>query len=147
MKKILSLLCVILLMVGLVGCGSSTNKAKLTAQSISDKLKEKENSYMTSITVTTAENDENKLLGRPNQYTEKINWVDNRSKDSQVDCSIELFNNMEDATARKTYLESISKSMPMFTQYIEQKDNVLLRIDGALTPIQSNEYIKIFKAL
>lgn len=150
MKRI-SILLVFILMFILVGCGSTLKtsttapaKAKVTAQSILDKLKVKEASYMTNITVVTAENDANKLLGRPNQYTEKITWKDKRSKDSQVDCSIELFSNKEDATARKTYLDGIIKSIPMLTQYITQKDNVLLRIDGVLTPTQSKEYIDIF---
>ena len=149
MKKIISLLCIVLLTAGLVGCGisSSSAKAKLTAQSVVDKLKEKESAHMNNIEVTTADNDKNKLLGRPNQYTEKINWKDNRSKDSQMDCSVEVFKNKEDAIARKTYIESIIKATPMFTQYIEQKDNILLRVDGVLTPTQADEYIKIFKAL
>lgn len=164
MKKISSFLICILLF-ALVGCSSKTETSsttstqekekvekkvekkapeKVTAQSVVDKLKEKESGYMIDITVVTAENDPNKLLGRPNQYTEKITWKDNRSKDSQVDCSVELFANKEDATARKTYIEGVIKSMPMMTQYIVQKDNVLLRIDGVLTPAQSKEYIDIF---
>jgi uncharacterized protein YcfL len=156
MKKISSFLICILLF-ALVGCSSKSETStvvptkekqkvveKVTAQSVVDKLKEKESSYMIDITVVTAENDPNKLLGRPNQYTEKITWKDNRSKDSQVDCTVELFANKEDATARKTYIEGIIKSMPVLTQYIVQKDNVLLRIDGVLTPAQSKEYIDIF---
>ena len=138
------------MLAGFTGCASKTQntaapvKEKVTAQSILDKLKVKEGSYMTDSVVITAENDPNKFLGRPNQYTEKITWKDSRSKDSQVDCSIELFGNKEDATARKTYLDSIIKSMPMLTQYITQKDSVLLRIDGVLTPAQSKEYMDIF---
>jgi len=122
-------------------------KTKLTAQSIFDKLKETESANITATKIITAENDDNKFLGRPNQYTEKINWSDSRAKDSQTECSIELFNNKEDAAARKTYLEGVIKSMPTFTQYIVQKDNVLLRIEGALTPDQSNEYINVFNAI
>ena len=150
MKKI-SLFLVCILMLALVGCGSQTKTSqatstpvKVTAQSIFDKVKAAESSYITDVTVVTADNDPNKFLGRPNQYTEKITWKDNRSVDSQVDCSIELFGNKEDATARKTYLDTIIKSMPILTQYITQKDNVLLRIDGVLTPAQSKDYIDIF---
>lgn len=126
---------------------TKATKAKLTAQLILDKLKETESANITKINIVTAENDENKFLGRPNQYTEKINWNDSRLKDSQTESSIELFNNNEDAAARKTYLESVIKSFPMFTQYIVQKDNVLLRIEGGLTPDQSDEYIKVFKSI
>jgi hypothetical protein len=138
----------------LSGCGSKatatvdkvTPKVKVTAQSIFDKLKITEGSYMTNIEVVTAENDENKLLGRPNQYTEKINWNDNRLKDSMTNCSIELFSNATDAISRKTYLEGVIKAMPTFVQYISIKDNVIVRIEGALTPTQSDEYIKIFNS-
>lgn len=148
----------IIILVSFAGCSQSSTSKKSnsataktiakpkTAQSVLDELKKKESAYMTDITVVTAENDENKLLGRPNQYTEKITWKDSRSKDSQVDCSIELFKNKEDATSRKTYLEKVIKSIPVFTQYIAQKDNVLLRIDGVLTPVQAKEYIDIFNS-
>ncbi|AJA50032.1 hypothetical protein CPAST_c40020 [Clostridium pasteurianum DSM 525 = ATCC 6013] len=124
-----------------------SSKSKVTAQFVVDKLKEKEGSYMTDITVVTAENDDNKLLGRPNQYTEKIFWKDNRSTGDRTDSTVEVFNNKEDADARRQYIEGVIKSMPTFTQYIEQKNNVLIRIDGQLTPDQANEYLNIFKSL
>lgn len=158
MKKIIKLLMLSLFAVILLsGCGSNvtadTNKkvvkpkVKVTAKLILDKLKIKDSQYMTNISVLTAENDSDKLLGRPNQYTEKITWKDSRAQNSNVDCSIELFKNKDDATARKNYLENIIKAMPMLTQYIEQKNNVLIRIDGTLTPDQSNEYINVFKSM
>jgi hypothetical protein len=129
------------------GDSSKSQKSKVTAQSVVDKLKEKEGNFMTGITVVTAENDDNKLLGRPNQYTEKIFWKDNRSTGDRTDSTVEVFNNKEDADARRQYIEGIIKSMPTFTQYIEQKNNVLIRIDGQLTPDQANEYLNIFKSL
>ena len=122
-------------------------KVKLTAQLIFNKLKETEKTNITKIEIVTAENDVNHFLGRPNQYTEKICWNDGRLKDSQTLSSIEVFNNKEDAAARKAYIESITKAMPMLTQYIVQKDNILLRIESGLTPTQSEEYIKVFKAM
>ncbi len=155
-KRITIFLMVTLLLFALIGCSSGTGsnvsnkpkpKPKITAQYIVDTLKTKEGNYMTNITVVTAENDENKLLGRPNQYVQKITWKDSRSKDSNVDCSVEFFNNKEDATARKTYIQNIIKSMPMLTQYIEQNNKALLRIDGVLTPDQSKEYMDIFKTI
>lgn len=160
-RKLLCLCMALVLIVPFTACSQSSTGKKSnsttaktiakpkpkTAQSVFDELKKKESAYMTDITVVTAENDPNKLLGRPNQYTEKISWKDNRSKDSQVDCSIELFKNKDDATTRKTYLQKIIKSMPIFTQYIDQKDNVLLRIDGVLTPDQAKEYTSIFDSM
>lgn len=122
-------------------------KVKLTAQLIFDKFKETEKTNITKAVIVTAENDENNFLGRPNQYTEKICWNDGRIKDSQTVSSIELFNNKEDALARKTYIESITKAMPVLTQYLILKDNILLRIESGLTPTQSEEYIKVFNAM
>lgn len=160
-SRLVVFLSAIIILTSFAGCSQSSTSKKSnsttaktiakpkpkTAQSVLDELKKKESAYMTSITVVTAGNDPNKLLGRPNQYTEKISWKDNRSKDSQVDCSIELFKNKDDAAARKTYLEKVIKSMPVFMQYIEQKDNVLLRVDGVLTPSQSKEYMDIFDSI
>lgn len=150
-KIIISMICILMLSL-FAGCGSEKQtaakpKVKLTAQLIVDKLKAKESNYMTDITVVTADNDPNKLLGRPNEYTEKITWKDNRAKDSQVDCSVELFANSTDATARNKYLTAINKSLPMLNQYMDQKDKILLRIDGTLTPDQSKEYTSIFDAI
>jgi len=122
-------------------------KVKLTAQLIFNKFKKTEKTNITNIEIVTAENDTNHFLGRPNQYTEKICWNDGRIKDSQTVSSIELFNNKEDAATRKAYIEHVTKAMPVLTQYLIQKDNILLRIESGLTPAQSEEYIKIFKAI
>lgn len=148
MKKI-SILLICVLILTLVGCGNKQTvkvapQIKVTAQSIVNKLKTKEANYMTGISIVTAANDENKLLGRPNQYTEKITWNDNRAINASTNCTIEVFNNKEDATSRKTYIDAVTKSMPTLIQYTSQKDNTLLRIEGALTPTQSKEYMDIF---
>lgn len=149
MKKIYIILFGIF-MLGLVGCGTNNIASgiklpvKVTAQTIVDKLKVKEGKYMTNITVSTAANDSNKLLGRPNSYTEKINWNDSRDADKDLDCTIEVFNNKEDATTRKTYIDAVNKAFPVGVQYSVQKDNTYLRIEGALTPAQAKEYTDIF---
>ena len=141
MKKI-SILLVCILMLVLGGCGKA--QKKVTAQSIINELKTKEASHMKNITVITTKNDTNNLLGRPNQYTEKITWNDNRAAaDTSNDCTIEVFNNKKDASSRKTYIDSVTKAMPMLVQYITLKDNAVLRIEGALTPTQAKEYANI----
>ncbi|MBU3098401.1 MULTISPECIES: hypothetical protein [Clostridium] len=158
---ILSLLCFTLFT--LIGCSSGTKstssnvaptvttpkpvKVKLTAKLIFNKFKETESKNITKTVMVDATHDTSGLFGRPNQYTEKIEWNDGRIKDSQVTSSIEVFKTEADATARKTYLEGIIKTMPMLMQYIEQKNNILLRVEGGLIPTQSEEYIKVFKSL
>lgn len=100
----------------------------------------------------TAETDKNNLLGRPNQYTSKVNFADTRAKQpsdpgiSPVGGSIEVFNNAEDAQARNDYITPIAK-VSMFSQYLYLYKNVFLRIDGALTPDQAAQYEVAFISL
>lgn len=61
--------------------------------------------------------DPNGILGRPNQYVEKINFADSRDKKRGRDCTIEIFRNAEDAKARKDYVDTIGKSAPIFASY------------------------------
>lgn len=109
------------------------------------------------VTVTyTAETDQNKLLGRPNQYTSKVNFKDTRIPDSGnqgVDISvgdggsIEAFANQADAQKRFQYLQSISSSSSLFAEY-EYLDGVaILRLSHQLTPDQAKAYEVAFKSL
>lgn len=61
--------------------------------------------------------------------------------------SVEVFNNATDAEARYTYVEEVNKVMSAFTQYLYLSDNILLRVDGDLTPEQAEEYRTAFEAL
>ena len=162
MKKLVYLLS-IGLMVSLLGCGSTSTvttpstpapakeaaqPAKvITAEGIGNVIKANVPT-MSGIVVYTEDTDTNKLLGRPNQYTSKVNFADTRteqlSKDNPTGGSVEVFANPQDAKTRWTYVDEISKSSPMFTQYLYLNGNVLLRIDGALTPSQAKEYETAF---
>lgn len=133
-KRISILFMSIFLIFSLVGCGSTVSttssnkpkpkpKPKITIQYIVDTLKAKEGTYMTNIVVTTADNDQNKLLGRPHEYTEKINWKDSRAKDSRTDCTVEIFKNSDDAITRKNYVDNIEKNMPPLIQYFSTLEN------------------------
>ena len=92
----------------------------------------------------------NNLLGRPNQYTSKVNFADNRISQEYVEendakgGTIEVFENKTDMEKRKEYIEQISNSSSMFTQYIYSKGNVLLRLEKELTPEQAKEYEEAF---
>jgi hypothetical protein len=120
----------------LAGCGgSATSKKALDAEEYGSKLKEAGLS-IENIEVSTAENDENKLLGRPNQYTSKINFTNG---------SIEVFANKEDAKNRKEYIDSIGKKMPLVAEYSYINDTgVLLRIDKKITPDDAKKYEEAF---
>jgi len=165
MKKIMYLLS-IGLMISLLGCGSSSTVATpstsapakeavqpakvITAEGIGNSIKANIPT-MSGVVVYTEDTDTNKLLGRPNQYTSKVSFADTRteqlSKDYPTGGSVEVFANPQDAKTRETYVDGISKSSSMFTQYLYLKGNVLLRIDGALTPTQAKEYEAAFNKI
>lgn len=129
-----------------------TANKEMSAEEIVNALKEK-NENIGKIVVYTADTDTNKLLGRPNQYTSKVNFADNRISQEFVDennakgGTIEVFANKEDMENRKEYIESISSSASMFAQYIYSKGNVLLRLEKDLTPEQAKEYEDAFNEI
>ena len=125
---------------------STTN---YTAEEIVNLMKEK-NTNIGKIVVYTEETDLNNLLGRPNQYTSKIQFADNRLDQSYVEendakgGTIEVFGTKEDMEKRKDYIETISSSASLFTQYIYSKGYAILRLDVELTPEQAKEYENLF---
>lgn len=133
MKKLLSILLCSLLLFALVGCGKSAKS--LNAEEYGTKLKEV-GLAIENVEVTTEENDTNKLMGRPNQYTSKINFTNG---------SIEVFANKEDATNRKEYIDNIGKKMPLVAEYSYINDvGTLLRLDKKVTPDDAKKYEEAF---
>lgn len=142
----------ITLTLALVGCGNSSNTTTLTAEEIINKMKEK-NTNIGKVVVYTEETDLNQLLGRPGQYISKISFEDKRLEQENADNeylteeerneptggTIEVFENEKDMKKRKEYIEGFSTSS-LFSQYVYSKGNVLLRVDGDLTPTQAKEY-------
>ena len=103
----------------------------------------------------TAENDVNKLLGRPGQYIGKLNFKDTRITSTERGIgisvrdggSIEIFATVTDAQNRFTYIQAISKSSPLFAEYEYLDGLVILRISSQLTPVQAKAYEAALKAL
>jgi hypothetical protein len=101
-------------------------------------------------TVVTAENDPNKLLGRPQQYTSKVTFTDSRiaaadvegleKDDSLRGGAIEVFESEGDAKARSEYIQSVTKKMPSLAEYHYQDGPVLVRVSHYLTPKQAADY-------
>ncbi|MFF9178669.1 hypothetical protein [Streptomyces sp. NPDC014793] len=101
-------------------------------------------------TVVTAENDPNKLLGRPQQYTSKVTFTDSRiaasdvvgldKDDSLRGGAVEVFGTAGDAKARSDYIQSVTKSMPALAEYHYLDGPVLVRVSHYLTPKQAGEY-------
>lgn len=167
MKKIIAFLLIAsALSVGLVGCGGETQSGgeAQNSSSISNISSETQLSLSTmnaaqiteylkaqGLPITneidyTEETDPNKLLGRPNQYTSKVNFADSRIteqydiENDPIGGTIEVFSNSGDAKKRKEYVEAIAQNVSFATQYIYQFDNVLMRMAHELTPTQAAEY-------
>ena len=121
----------------------------LTAQVAFAKLSAAMSTTRLSGTVT-ADNDPNHLLGRPNQYTSKITFDDTRISADDVSGTdkgdverggaIEVFGSPADAQARAKYIRSVTKSMPMLTEYDYVHGSALVRVSHYLTPKQAADY-------
>ncbi|MCQ4043865.1 hypothetical protein ACFOSC_26540 [Streptantibioticus rubrisoli] len=98
----------------------------------------------------TAENDPNKLLGRPNQYTSKVTFSDSRisksdtqflkAGDVELGGAIEMFPDPAAAKTRADYIQSVTKSLPALAEYDYQHSTVLVRVSHYLTPDQAAAY-------
>ncbi len=104
----------------------------------------------------TAENDYNKLLGRPGQYIGKTEFKDNRlgstyhGADIKVrdGGSVEVFASTTDAQHRFTYLQALSTSgNALFAEYEYLDGMAILRVSSDLTPSQAKAYETAFKAI
>jgi hypothetical protein len=141
----------------LAGCGQSGEtvsnipddepsvvaREALDAAGIAEALK-KAGLPVESITILTEATDENKMMGRPGLYTSKVFFIDGRHKGEGMEPNeqntVEVFASEEDATRRREYIEGVTKEMPMFTQYIIQSGQTLVRLDKSLTPNEAKEY-------
>ena len=96
------------------------------------------------------ETDLNKLLGRPNQYTSKVNFEDTRVKqigEYVEGGTVEIFNNEADAQNRETYLNTVTSTFSPSAQYMYRYGVVLLRISYDLLPDQAEEYNNVIKSI
>lgn len=94
--------------------------------------------------VTTAENDSNGLLGRPNSYTSKINFNDitlgyDPTFSVSNGGSIEVFTSEADAQSRATYVSSFNGTA-LGSEYDYVSGHVLLRLAGDYTPEQAAQW-------
>ncbi|MGV4980967.1 hypothetical protein ACVB8X_29570 [Streptomyces sp. NRAIS4] len=122
---------------------------KLTARDAFTKLSGQVKAAKLSGTVT-AENDPNRLLGRPGQYTSKVTFTDSRIKTSDVEGTkqgdverggaVEVFAGSSDAQSRAKYIQAVTKSMPALAEYDYVHGTVLVRVSHDLTPKQAAAY-------
>jgi hypothetical protein len=115
-----------------------------TAQQVVGKLKQA-GLPIGRYRIYTASTDPNKLLGRPGQYTSKVNFNDTRlgfKADYAVDGggSVEVFANVQDAQRRYKFMVALAKS-PLFAEYDYLQGVILLRLSHDLTPTQARQYL------
>lgn len=100
----------------------------------------------------TAETDSNSLLGRPNQYIQKVNWKDTRIEEQgdpgvSTGGTVEVFLTVGDLEARKAYVETISASASFLAEYSFANGLVLIRLSHDLTPDEAKGYENVLMGL
>lgn len=126
-----------------VGSAAASTTGTPTAQQVIFKLKTA-GMPIGKFKVYNERNDGNHLLGRPGQYTSKVNFRDKRvpaSGDFDVTGggAVEVFASKADAKRRYDYVSAIAKS-PLFSEYDYLEGKVLLRLSHILTPTQAKRY-------
>lgn len=138
----------------LAGCGAPTEKlpedpaAKPAPKTVADAQEiltafRAASLPIDKVRTITAETDSNKLLGRPHQYTSKVDFLDTRFPDGKLEeatNNIEVFATPDDAQRRHDYIDGVMKDLPMATQYLILRKNILVRINGAVSPTAAKEY-------
>jgi hypothetical protein len=104
-----------------------------------------------TVIVYSATTDVNHLLGRPNGYLSKANFVDKRITASAANYlpvgdvsrggSVEVFKAAAGAQARMKYLQGIDAAMPILgAEYDYVVGDALIRVSDVLTPSQARAY-------
>ena len=102
--------------------------------------------------------DPNKLLGRPNQYTQKVSFEDTTIEQPNPEFltegdqtfnggTIEVFSTEEEALGRKAYVESMTSGMPMIQQYIYVNHTAVLRLEKDILPSVAKKYEAVFMGI
>ena len=151
---------VLLMAAALAACGGTAEPvtapavetaatAAPAALTVTDALKafEAAGLAVSNVEEMTAESDTNSLLGRPGQYTGKVNWVDERHAEVGAGNTVEAFATEADLQRRKEYIEQVTAGTPFLLQYIVAHRNLLLRLDKALTPDEAAAYEAALKSL
>lgn len=128
---------------------NSENNQVLRAAQVVEALKSAK-LPISKIEYFTSETDLENLLGKPNQYIEKVGWIDTRIKsnsdDNLVGGGIEVFESAELLRKRKSQWLAKEQEFGFQNYYLENK-NVLMILDSSLTQNQIADYEKVFRDL
>lgn len=146
MKKCMVFLLLTVLLLTAVACGKKESNDEST-DAIASKIMDEfvaEAPNCGKYEEYDKNNDPNNLLGRPNQYNQKINFevktvmqTENRPPKGG---SIEVFDSEKDAINRKKYIESLGEQMTFLAEYDYVNKNVLLRMDYEVGEDDYNQY-------
>ncbi|MFI6510162.1 hypothetical protein ACIBCT_21365 [Streptosporangium sp. NPDC050855] len=135
------------LLLTLAACSSPTTD--LDAAGVIKALTQQGLPVTLSVTYTDS-TDPNKQLGRPNGYTSKASFVDQRIDAAKVPGgkkgdvglggSVEVFEEADQAEQRAAYIQGIGEKMPMLGEYDYVAGSVLLRVSKELTPSQAGAF-------
>ena len=149
------LLIATLAVLGMTGCvllpDASAQERPADAATVLDLLKARGLPIGETVTYT-AESDPNKLLGRPGGYASKVAWRDSRvTPDTEMGVSaggsVEMFDTVESARARKEYVSKIAASSPLFSEYTFVQGRIVVRVSHDLTPEQAEQYAAVLRDL
>jgi hypothetical protein len=98
------------------------------------------------------ENDPDQLLGRPGQYTSKVNFTDTTQKENEkVEIvnggTVEVFDNNNDAKNRFNQVSKIAASASIYDEYDYVQGKVLLRLSKNLPSNHAMKYQDALKKL
>ncbi|WP_433784131.1 hypothetical protein ACQPX6_28500 [Actinomycetospora sp. CA-101289] len=131
----------------LAGCSSSEAPPRTAEQVVADLVARVPPAAPGP--VGTAENDPNKLLGRPGQYTSAAYFTDSRvpGEDRNPDPlsadnggRVEIFPSEEEASARRDRIQELATTLPIAVEYDYVSGPVLVRVTKTLTPDQAKQY-------
>lgn len=146
MKKVLLILLLLALGLGTAGCQKKEETPAPTATDYVNRFVSA-GLPVDNVITYTAESDPNKRLGRPGEYTSKVNFADTRVDqllaDNPEGGTVEVFSSKSDMEKRKEYIESVYAANPLLGNeyfYVSNDGLVLLRLSFSLTPDQAEEY-------
>ena len=154
MRRAAFVIAVIGLLVWVDGGASSSTAGALTARQVVAKFRAA-GLPVGKIKIYSRSSDGNHLLGRPGEYTGKVNFRDRRIDDGgggfavTSGGSVEVFATRADAKRRFDYVSAIfaSSSPSIVAEYDYLEGNAILRLSQALTPTQVRKYEARFRQL
>lgn len=151
MKKWAIVFLCIIIAVMMVGCAAEPEQAIPTAIEYVNAF-EGAGFPISNVIEYTEETDVNGLLGRPGEYTGKVDWADDRveqyDEENPVGGTIEVFKSQEDMENRKTYIESMWEAVPLTEDeyiYVSPDGLALMRISYDVSPTAAEQYRTAFE--